>query len=288
MPRPRGPSQATLAFIAQCHAILVEIQPTTVRGVAYRLFTSGWIPSMEEKQTKRVSEKLTIARERGLLPWEWIVDTTRQVEKEPGWRDPAAYMEVVRASYRKDWWADQPERVIVVSEKATVGGMLGPVLREYGVGFLVLHGWSSATALHDWAQWTVQDDRPVTIIYVGDFDPSGRNMIDVDVPGRLKEYEGRATILRLADNPKQIATYNLPTFSAHTKKSDTRYPWFLATHGETCAELDALNPNILRALVQQAIEARIDWERWERAETTEQAEMASLADFLDSWPGDAA
>ena len=45
-------------------------------------------------------------------------------------------------------------------------GLLQPVLDQYAVGFLPVHGFSSATAVHDIAQ--DDDGRPLIILYVGD------------------------------------------------------------------------------------------------------------------------
>jgi hypothetical protein len=281
---PRGLAQQTTDLIAAAAAILGEIQPATVRAVCYRLFVQERIASMSKGETDRVSRALTKARERGLIPWAWIVDETRQVTRPHSWRDPEGFMQAVKYSYRKDWWTDQPRRLLVVSEKATIGGTLRPVLHEYGVGFLVLHGFGSATAMNDLADLSLSDPRPLTLLYVGDHDPSGRHMSDADIPGRLERYAGEAELVRLAVTPRQVTTYELPTFSAQTKSKDARYRWFLGRHGETCCELDALDPNVLRQVVERAITARIDKTRWKRAETVERAEMASLQRFLETWP----
>ncbi len=277
---PRGLAHKTLALIEASAAILAEIQPATVRAVCYRLFVQGITANMGKGETDRVSRALTKARERGLIRWEWIVDETRHVEQRPSWDNPAAFMDVVKRSYRKDWWEDQPERLLVVSEKATIGGTLRPVLHEYGVGFLVLHGFGSATALNDLADFSLRDSRALTLLYVGDHDPSGRYMSDADIPERLDKYGGAAELIRLAVTPGQTAAFALPTFAAHTKSKDARYRWFLDRHGAACCELDALNPKVLRESVDAAIRARIDWERWQRAELVERAELASLGDFL--------
>jgi hypothetical protein len=240
---------------------------------------------MGRKETKKISEALTTAREKGLIPWDWIVDETRAVERKASWGDPDAYMQTAKTSYRLDRWTEQPQRLLVVSEKGTIGGTLRPVLHEYGVGFLVLHGFGSATALNDLAEFAAEDERPLTLIYVGDHDPSGRHMSNVDIPKRLSAYGGVANILRMAILPSQISRLGLSTFSAHEKQKDSRYRWFLDTYGETCCELDAMNPNVLRALVERAITDRIDADSWERAGTTEQAQLRSLGEFFDTWTG---
>ena len=95
---------------------------------------------------QRVYRLLKEARERGIIPWEWIVDETRELEKraELGTIRPNSSALCSR-SYRRDFWNQQPVRVEVWSEKGTVRGVLQPVLDEYGVGFRVMHGFSGAT-----------------------------------------------------------------------------------------------------------------------------------------------
>ena len=149
---PRGKAASSLQLIDACYTILEEIQPATVRAVCYRLFVGGDIASMAKTCTNRVSSQLTYAREEGLIPWEWVVDETREAERVPAWTDPEAYVDVVKRSYRRDRWAQQPRRVEVWSEKGTVRGTLAPVLNEYGVTFRVMHGFASATSLNQVAE----------------------------------------------------------------------------------------------------------------------------------------
>jgi hypothetical protein len=55
---------------------------------------------------------------------------------------------------------------------------------------------------------------------------------------------------------------NLPGFSAHEKRKDPRYKWYLKHYGERCWELDAMPPNLLRDKVESYIRALIDEEAW--------------------------
>jgi len=88
----RGKSEHTLRLIDAAYDILEEIQPATVRAVCYRLFTQGLIESMKKTETNRVSRQLTEARESIEIPWEWIVDETREAECIPSWDDPARFV----------------------------------------------------------------------------------------------------------------------------------------------------------------------------------------------------
>jgi hypothetical protein len=63
--------------IAASYAILERIHPASVRAVCYRLLPLGLIADMSDKETKKVSEMLTTARDCGLIPFSWIVDEGR-------------------------------------------------------------------------------------------------------------------------------------------------------------------------------------------------------------------
>src|SRR5919199_5361288 len=180
---PRGKAAKSLHLIETCKAILQEIQPATVRAVCYKLFTRGAITSMAKSETNRVSRQLTYAREQGLVSWAWVVDETREAERAASWADPAAYAGAVVRSYRRDRWQDQPARVEVWSEKGTVRGTLAPILDKYVVTFRVLHGYSSATTVHEVAVETAGMAAPLVAFYIGDHDPSGMHMSDVEVDG---------------------------------------------------------------------------------------------------------
>jgi hypothetical protein len=82
----------------------------------------------------------------------------------------------------------------VWSEKGTVRGVLAPVLDRYAVGFNPVHGFTSATVVHDVAE--DDDGRPLIILYVGDFDPSGMHMSEEDLPARFAQYGGKHVSLR--------------------------------------------------------------------------------------------
>lgn len=166
----RGRAQRSLDLIEAMYAIAKAAQPITGRGVGYKLFVVKLIPSMDKPDLKPVYRLLKEAREEGIIPWEWIVDETRELEKVGTWRDPASFVRTVSNAYRRDFWRQQPVRVEVWSEKGTVRGVLQPVLDKYGVGFRVMHGFSGATSIYDVAQ--SNDERPLIILYVGDYDPN--------------------------------------------------------------------------------------------------------------------
>ena len=75
----RGMAQRSLDLIEAMRDIAEAAQPITGRGVGYKLFTRGLIASMARSEMARVYRLLLIAREQGIIPWDWIVDETRDI-----------------------------------------------------------------------------------------------------------------------------------------------------------------------------------------------------------------
>jgi hypothetical protein len=230
---------------------------------------------------QKVYRLLKEAREQDFIPWEWIVDETRSLERVATWDDPDAYAKTMANSYRRDFWNQQPLRVQVWSEKGTVRGVLRPVLDKFAVAFSVVHGFNSATAVHDAAE-DDDDGRELIVLYVGDIDPSGLYMSEVDLPRRLEGYGGdHITLKRIALTREQVV--NLPSFPASDKRKDPRYKWFVTNHGERCWEIDAMDPNDLRAAVEKAILEHIEPIAWKRFEEINKVEHESLKTILNGW-----
>ena len=160
-----------------------------------------------------------------LIEWDWIVDENRSIERVPTWDEPEDYARCEAETYRRDFWDQQPHRVQVWSEKGTVRGLLAPALDHYAVGFVPVHGFSSATTAHDIAE--DDDGRELIVLYVGGFDPSGLFMSEPDLPARFVKYDGdHVKLKRIALARAQ--TRGLPSFPASDKRKDPRYKWFVA------------------------------------------------------------
>jgi len=139
-----------------------------------------------------------------LIEWDWIVDENRSIERVPTWDEPEDYARCEAETYRRDFWDQQPHRVQVWSEKGTVRGLLAPALDHYAVGFVPVHGFSSATTAHDIAE--DDDGRDLIVLYVGDFDPSGLFMSEADLPARFARYDGdHVKLTRIALTVEQLA-----------------------------------------------------------------------------------
>src|SRR5262249_52665997 len=276
----RGRAQKTIELVLAMARIAHECAPITGRGVGYKLFTQGFIPSMGRADMQRVYRLLKEEREYGTIAWEAIVDETRGIEIAASWANPEEFAEEMTAGYRRSFWNQQPKRCQVWSEKGTVRGLLKPVLDRYGVGFNAVHGFTSATEA--WNVSRDNDGRELVVLYVGDYDPSGLCMSEVDLPKRFKEYGGdHIALKRIALTGDHVL--DLTSFPASDKQKDPRFKWFTGRYGNQCWELDAMDPNDLRSCVEKHIKELIEPVAWERCETVFKQERASIFHVVNRW-----
>ena len=109
-------------------------------------------------------------------------------------------------------------------------------------------------------------------------------MSEMDLPARLSRYDGdHVKLRRIALTRTQVR--GLLSFPATDKKKDPRYKWFRANYGDSCWELDAMDPNDLRDCVEKAIQRLVEPIAWQRCETINRVEQESLKTILQQWGG---
>ncbi len=253
----------------------------TVRQLFYRLVSAELLANSRADYC-RVSRVLTKARERGKIPFEWIVDRSRPTYAPSVFDNLRDGLRALQDCYRKDYWQTQPCHVEVWCEKDAVVGSIQVVADELGVTVRVGRGFNSTTRVYEIAQLFASITKPIRVFYLGDHDPSGR-AIETDTYNRvLDRGSGDFELARLAIHAEDIAEFNLPPL--RVKDSDSRATSFRSLHGDECVELDALPPGELRDRIREAIEKLLDWEAWQRALRVEAAERRSIESIVSRWP----
>ena len=173
--------------------------------------------------------------------------------------------------YRKALWGDVGAYVEIWLEKDALSGVILPVTSMYDVPLMVARGYASLSFLHSAAKYISTIQVPAYIYHLGDFDPSGVNA-GQKIEDGIRELAPDAEVRfeRLAVKPDQIEEWNLPT--RPTKTTDTRAKGF----GEISVELDAIEPDRLRQLVQGAIEQHLPPEEFEVLKAAEESERRLL------------
>lgn len=95
------------------------------------------------------------------------------------------------------------------------------------------------------------------ILYVGDFDPYGLNMIE-DISEAFLGYWDFPDIIHVAITKEQIEKYNLPP--SPRKIIDPRTKSYIQKYGEKSWEIESMNPIDLHQIIKEQIEGIIDME----------------------------
>ncbi|MDH3517216.1 MAG: hypothetical protein OEM44_10470 [Nitrosopumilus sp.] len=245
----------------------------TLRQLFYQLVSHDILPN-DQKKYKKLSTIIKDARMAGLIDWDVIEDRIRIPTMPSEFENISHLVKAAISSYRRDRWENQEYYVEVWVEKDALSGVLEPVTRKYHIHLLVNRGYSSTSALHESVlRIKQQQDKECVILYLGDHDPSGKNMI-TDIKNRLKQFQCDATVRNVALTMEQIKQYNLPPNPA--KKSDPRSDKYIKRHGNLSWELDALTPEVLNQLVSSNIEEFLDMDEYQRVIDQEEEEKVEL------------
>ena len=184
----RGRAKRSLVLIDAMFEIAKAAQPITGRGVGYKLFVQKLIQSMSRQDMNAVYRLLKEAREEGTIPWSWIVDETRELEKVAMWDNPAAFVRTMGNSYRREFWNWQPVVSKCGARKAPSAESFAP--RSTNTVWASAYSTGSVVRRPSWKFAGHDDRRPLIVLYVGDLDPSGVCMSEADLPKRFREYGG--------------------------------------------------------------------------------------------------
>lgn len=265
----------TILIVETARAILTEYNPMTVRQVYYQLVSRQVIEN-NRSQYQAVSNALVDARKEGVIPWEWIEDRLRRPRAVLMWDDLADFSETVKRAYRRDVWATQPGYLEVWEEKDALSGIFEDVLRPFGVTLNVGRGYDGWDSIRRAAE-RFGDGEGMTILYFGDFDPSGEDMVR-SLEERLAFFGCRPEIIKCALTLEDIRRYRLPPDP--TKKTDTRRAAFVEKNGDISVELDALPAAVLTARIRDEVSARIDLDELKAVKETEREELARLVELM--------
>jgi hypothetical protein len=282
--RPRALSgvkraRATKAEVERRREGLIEIiaamRPMTVRQVFYQATIRGIVEKSEAGYTK-VQTDLTLMRRAGDLPYNWLADNTRWQRKPDTFDSVEEALRETARSYRKSLWTDADAYVEIWLEKDALSGVIYPITSMYDVPLMVARGYASLSFLHSAAEYINGLVVPTYIYHLGDHDPSGVNAGE-KIEETLQEMAPDADIYfeRIAVTEEQIITWNLPT--RPTKKTDTRSKSF---GSDISVELDAIEPDRLRQLVQDAIEEHLPPEQYNILKVAEQSEREIISKLV--------
>ncbi len=251
---------------------LAVMNPATDRQTFYHIASKLQLIAKEENQYKHtIVRLLSEMRRSGRIPFSWIADSTRWMRKPTTYSSLADMLERGAEFYRRALWDSMPVYIEIWLEKEALAGVIVDVTHEFDVPLMVTRGYASLSYLHSAAETIQARGKPTYLYYFGDSDPSGKDISRVVEQG-IREFAPDCEIHfeRVAVTDEQIVKWNLPT--RPPKPKDSR----INNYTGPSVELDAIEPDDLRALVRDCILRHIDLDEMHRLEEIEAASRESL------------
>jgi hypothetical protein len=173
-------------------------------------------------------------------------------------------------------WETQPYYLEAWLEKDALSGIFEEVLRPYGVTLNVGRGYDGWDSLRK-AAGRFGDGEDIAVLYFGDFDPSGEDMVR-SLRERLAFFGAKPEITKLALTYEDIERYKLPP--DFTKTTDSRSAAFVERWGDVAVELDALPVSVLTERLRTEVKARMDMDALEACWETERRDRERFASML--------
>ncbi len=262
---------------------LKDYLPVTLRQIHYQLVGKNLTENTTSNYTM-LSKLVKFARIDGYIPWKAVEDRVRQAYLNRGWQDQEDFLENERYNflrgYRRDLQQGQENYVEVWLEKDALTGIFQRMLNPYCIALCPTRGFSSISFLNDLKNRVLrcqENGQQAIMIYFGDHDPSGKEMLP-SMRITLENEMGVAGIKykTIALTEEQIKRYALPVKMGSAKKTDTRYRKFKEKHGDVAVELDALSPKDLEGLIKEAIAKYVDLSKVEDHRREAEKEKLSL------------
>lgn len=273
--------RATEALIDQANLIIEEYSSQgfslTVRQLYYQFVARDLIPNTM-KSYKSLAATINEARLAGWIDWDMIEDRTRVVKENYHEETPSGAIVNALAHYRLDLWETQPRRVEVWIEKEALTGVIEKTCRKYDVPFFACRGYVSGSAM--WEAYNRSLCHPLTIIHLGDHDPSGMDMSRDNLARLTDVMDGNVELHRIALNMDQVDQYTPPPNPA--KLTDTRARDYIREFGRNSWELDALEPKVINGLIEAAIEEHIEPEEMKARLEQQHEDREVLQEIIDN------
>jgi hypothetical protein len=280
-------SPRVMRTIEQANAIIEEYNAEgltlTLRQLYYQFVSRDLIPNRQD-QYRRLSRVISDGRLAGLIDWFAIVDRTRNLMALRHYADPGEAINFMLRSFILDRREAQPFRPEVWIEKEALVGVISQICNQLDVPYFACKGYTSQSEMWGAGQrfnrYLDRGQRPV-IIHLGDHDPSGIDMTR-DIVDRQGMFADDAIIVeRIALNMDQVEQYNPPPNPA--KLTDSRSTDYISEYGRSSWELDALEPRVIRQLIETTVARYTDYELMEATLERERRYRNVLRRVADNW-----
>jgi hypothetical protein len=209
-----------------------------------------------------LTELLTRARLAGIIPMYAISDETRPISIFDVFADPGPFIDREIDDFLKDYFRDlmqsQPNHVEIVGEKNTIGGLIEPVARKYCIPVTTGRGYCSLRPRYDMQRRFERSGKEkLIVLFLTDFDPDGEEIAHSFVRSMRDDFDVPVEGVKVALTGAQVRDLKLPPMM-QAKAGSANYEKFTSVHGHNVFELEAVPPDKLQEMLQDAIDRVID------------------------------
>jgi len=278
------PYHKSEVMLGQVKCILDEYAahlPLTCRQIYYRMI--GEFGHKKGKQFERsLYDLLVNARRAREIPFEYIRDDgimncggVWYDSVEGVWRSVDGTLEAAERNKQDG----QPQRMEVWCEAAGMVPQLRRITHPYSIPVYSSGGFNSLTAIRQIVRDCVAYGEDTVLLHLGDYDPSGVSIFErvrddvtafLDEDGAGESFEP----VRVALTNDQIAEHELPLDPITTNDSRSK-AWISQGRTNKC-ELEALAPDVVAELLEEAIQSRIDGDAFEEVKRQERTDRTGL------------
>ena len=262
---------------------LKEYMPLTLRQIYYQLVGKGYIENKVSEYTM-LSKLFKHARLDGYISWDDIEDRVRVFHDLRGFSNKDSFISQELKNflygYSRNLLQSQDKCIEIWIEKDALSSVFTKVTRQYSIPVVVCRGFSSISFLNDFRNRTdyyKSLHKDVVMLYFGDFDPSGVEMLSsMEITLKEELHVDNIEFKRIALLKQDIFDYRLPNNPNALKKTDTRAIKHIKAFGELAVELDALRPDILEQKIKSAIKNELDIEAFNEQVNIHNSEFDKL------------
>jgi hypothetical protein len=249
-----GQLQRAILKILREHEQQPDGLPTSTRFIFHELVQRGIIEKKANgdggrRSDQNVADALFLLRVKEVVPWNWIVDETRNLAQWAYDATIADYLIDKVGNARLDVWDGEPPPLIL-TESRSLAGVLRNLSMRYLASLAATNGQVGGFLYTDVAPALVPGQR---VLYLGDLDWQG-NQIEANTRGVLERLiGGELDWKRLALTQTQADHYGLSPLT----KEDRRYNEGSAHRFHEAIETEALKQHVIVGIVRRRLEALV-------------------------------
>jgi hypothetical protein len=226
----------------------------TVRQIYYCLVSHNIVPSSESSYNM-VDRKVNEMRYEERIPFGSILDTT-SFYGTLQWNSFGELLDYSKSIYRSNWNLEFDIYLEVWIEKEALASLVSEAADRYGVFTSASGGISKVSQVHSFLKRALRYNKTTTILYLGDFDPTGTHIDEVigdQIDKQRPFFWNIPDILvrRIAVTEQQ--TIKLPENYQEANEKDPNYEEYVNRFGTKTWELEALSSRDLAIIVENVL-----------------------------------